>query len=323
MEFTRDLCELKEVYVNLLIEYAKKDERICIVESDLMRSGGTMPFGRMFPERTFDVGIAEADMMCIAAGLSYMGKIPFTQTFCVFATRRCLDQIEQSVAYAKQNVKICGTDPGITTELNGGTHESMDDMGIMRAIPGMTIFEPVDGNQLKKIFPQILNQYGPCYIRLFRPAPYTIFDENTEFTLGRGTVLKEGGDVTILAGGVEVADALNAWELLKAEGVNAEVINIHTLKPLDTELIIKSVSKTGCAVTAENGSIINGLGSAVAECLVEHRPVPLKRIGVRDRFGEIGHLEELKKVMGMTSDDIVLGAKEVIERRGSFENRFD
>lgn len=316
MVFEKDAKELKQTYAELLIEYGKKDERICIVEADLMRSAGTMPFSKEFPQRTFDVGIAEANMMCVAAGLSYMGKIPFTQTFCVFASRRCLDQIEQSVVYAKQNVKMCGTDPGITTELNGGTHQAMDDVGIMRGMPGMTIFEPVDGTQLRKVFPQILEKYGPCYIRLFRQKPDKIFSEDMEFELGKAALLREGEDVSIFASGVEVTEALKAWERLKAEGINAEVINIHTLKPLDEEAVLKSVGKTGCAVTAENASILNGLGSAVAECLAERYPAPLKRIGVQDRLGEIGHLEELKKVMRMSGEDIAAAAKEVMERRG-------
>ena len=315
MIFTKDEKELRDVYARLLIEYGKQDERICIVESDLMRSGGPMPFSKEFPHRTFDAGIAEADMMCIASGLSYMGKIPFTHTFCVFASRRCLDQIEQSVAYAKQNVKMCGTDPGITTELNGGTHQSLDDIGIMRGIPGMTIFEPVDSNQLRKVFPQILAAYGPCYIRLFRQKADHIYEDEQVFTLGKGTMLKEGTDVTIVASGIEVKEALIAWELLKEEGIAAEVINIHTIKPLDQEMILQSAEKTGCVITAENGSVLNGLGSAVAECLSETCPVLMKRLGVQDRLGEIGHLEELKKVMGMDGETIAIEAKKLIERK--------
>lgn len=315
MKFNKDEKELKQVYVDLLIEYAKKDERICIVESDLMRSGGTMPFSKIFPERTFEAGIAEANMMCIAAGLSYMGKIPFTHTFCVFASRRCLDQIEQSVAYSKQNVKMCGTDPGITTELNGGTHQALDDIGIMRGIPNMTIFEPVDANQLIQIFPQLLQKDGACYIRLFRQKADHIFEGSQNFELGKGVVLKEGKDVTIIATGVEVKEALLAWELLKNKGIDAEIINIHTIKPLDCELIIKSTRKTGCVITAENGSVINGLGSAVAECIGEFNPVPIKRIGIPDRFGEIGHLDELKRVMGMSAKDIAEEAERLIERK--------
>lgn len=315
MIFEKDEQELRAVYAQQLIEYAKKDPRICIVESDLMRSGGTMAFSKQFPERTFDAGIAEADMMCIAAGLSYMGKIPFTHTFCVFASRRCLDQIEQSVAYAKQNVKMCGTDPGITTELNGGTHQSLDDVGIMRGIPGMTIYEPVDANQLKAIFPQILAAPGPCYIRLFRQKADRIFDEQAHFTLGKGMLLKEGKDVTIIASGIEVKEALCAWELLQAKGIHAEVINIHTIKPLDEEMIVQSVKKTGCALTAENGSVLNGLGSAVAECLCNACPAPLKRLGIQDRFGEIGHLDELKKVMGMDGETIAAAACQLLERK--------
>lgn len=315
MNYVKETTDMKSVYSNLLIEYGKKDPRICICEADLSRSAGTSKFTEHFPERTFNVGIAEANMIGVASGLSYMGKIPFTQTFCVFASRRCLDQIEQSVAYAKQNVKMCGTDPGITTELNGGTHESLDDVGIMRAIPSMTIVEPVDSTQLKSIFPQILNQYGPCYIRLIRGVADKIYDEGTEFTLGKGTYLTRGKDVSIVASGIEVIEALKAKDLLEKDGYSAEVINIHTIKPLDEQIIIESAQKTGCMVTAENGSIINGLGSAVCECLSENYPVPIKRIGIRDRFGEIGHVDELKKVMLMTSTDIYRAAIDVMDRK--------
>ncbi len=314
MTLERENIALKEVYSDLLVEYGAKDPRIVIVEADLMRSGSTDKFQKAFPDRTFDVGIAESNMMCVAAGLSLMGKIPFTHTFAVFASRRCCDQINQSVAYAGCNVKMCGSDPGITTELNGGTHMSMDDIGILRGIPTMTVFEPVDSCQLKALFPQILALETPAYTRLFRPNAYKIFSEETDFQLGKGVVLREGTDVTLIASGIMVFEALKAAELLAQEGIGAEVINIHTIKPLDTELILASAAKTGCVVTAENGSIYNGLGSAVAEVLCENLPRPLRRIGVQDHFGQIGHVEELLDAFHMSGKDIAEAGRSLVCR---------
>ena len=303
---------LRETYVDLLTEYAKKDERLVIVEADLMKAAGTTRFGNEFPERTFNVGIQEANMIGVAAGMSAMGKIPFTHTFTPFSTRRCCDQITLSVAYAGLNVKIMGSDPGVTAELNGGTHMSMEDVAIMRNIPGMVIFEPTDSEQLKKAFPQVMYHDGPVYIRLLRRNAVKIFDESCEFELGKGIVLKEGTDVTILASGIMTAEALDAYEILKRKGISAEIINIHTIKPLDTELILKSVKKTGAVVTCENHSIINGLGSAVSEFLMENYPVPLKRVGVKDHFGEVGLTEFLKEKYGLKAQNIVSAAEHIL-----------
>ena len=303
---------LRETYVDLLTEYAKKDERLVIVEADLMKAAGTTRFGNEFPERTFNVGIQEANMIGVAAGMSAMGKIPFTHTFTPFSTRRCCDQITLSVAYAGLNVKIMGSDPGVTAELNGGTHMSMEDVAIMRNIPGMVVFEPTDSEQLKKAFPQVMYHEGPVYIRLLRRNAVKIFDESCEFELGKGIVLKEGTDVTILASGIMTAEALDAYEILKEKGINAEIINIHTIKPLDTDLILKSVKKTGAVVTCENHSVINGLGSAVSEFLMENYPVPLKRVGVKDHFGEVGLTEFLKEKYGLKAQNIVSAAEHVL-----------
>lgn len=299
---------LRETYVDLLMEYADKDERIAIVEADLARAAGTLRFQETFPERTVDVGVAEANMIGVAAGMSAMGKIPFTHTFTPFATRRVCDQVTLSVAYAGLNVKCVGSDPGVTAELNGGTHMSMEDVAIMRNIPGMIVFEPTDSEQLKKAFPQILEHYGPVYIRLLRRNAVKIFDENCEFRLGKGIVLKEGRDVSIFASGIMTAEALEAAEILKEEGIDAEIINIHTIKPLDEELVIQSARKTGAVITAENGSIINGLGAAVAECLGENCPTVMKRVGVRDHFGEVGFTDYLQEKYGLKAKNIAEAA---------------
>lgn len=303
---------LRETYVDELISAAEKDERVVILEADLMKAAGTGRFRDRFPNRTIDVGIAEANMIGCAAGLSAMGKIPFTHTFTPFSTRRVCDQVTLSVAYAKLNVKIMGSDPGVTAELNGGTHMSMEDVAVMRNIPGMIIFEPTDSAQLRAAFPEIVAHYGPVYLRLLRRAAVKIFEDGCSFKLGKGVVLKEGKDVTIAASGIMTAEALDAAELLAAKGISAEVINIHTVKPLDTELLLKSAAKTGAVVTAENHSILNGLGSAVAETLVENLPVPMRRVGVGDHFGEVGLTEFLMEKYGLKAKDICAAAEAAI-----------
>lgn len=306
---------MRETYVDLLLEYAAKDDRICLVEADLMRAVGTLRFRDVYPERCEDLGVSEANMIGVAAGMSAMGKIPFTHTFTPFATRRVCDQVTLSVAYAGLNVKMVGSDPGVTAELNGGTHMSMEDVAIMRNIPNMIVFEPTDSEQLKKAFPQVLEHNGPVYIRLLRRNAVKIFDENCEFQLGKGIVLKAGKDVTIVASGIMTAEAMDAAELLKTEGIDAEIINIHTVKPLDNELIIRSAKKTRAVVTAENGSVINGLGSAVAECISENCPCIMERVGVKDHFGEVGLTEFLKEKYGLKAKNIVRAAKNVISKK--------
>ena len=305
---------LRETYVDLLIEHAKKDQRIVIVEADLARAAGTLRFAEELPDRIVDVGVAEANMIGVAAGMSAMGKIPFTHTFTPFATRRVCDQVTLSVSYAGLNVKMMGSDPGVTAEYNGGTHMSMEDISIMRNIPEMVIFEPVDSVQLNEVFPQILAHDGPVYIRLLRRNAVKIYEAGDAFTLGKGTLIKEGEDVTIIASGIMVAEALEARKKLAQMGISAEVINIHTIKPLDKELILTSAEKTKAVVVAENHSIIGGLGSAVSECLIEDCPVPLKRVGVKDHFGEVGLTGFLKEKYGLTSKEIVLAAQSVIEK---------
>lgn len=307
---------LRETYVDLLLENAAKDDRIVLVEADLMRAGGTLRFRDQYPEKCVDLGVQEANMIGVAAGMSAMGKIPFTHTFTPFATRRVCDQVTLSVSYAGLNVKMVGSDPGVTAELNGGTHMSMEDVAIMRNIPDMIVFEPTDSAQLRSIFPQIIEHYGPVYIRLLRRNAVQIFEEGQEFTLGKGVLISEGTDVTIVASGIMTAEAVKAGEQLMTEGISAEIINIHTVKPLDEELLLKSIRKTKAVVTAENGSIINGLGSAVAECMAENCLTNLKRVGVKDHFGEVGSTEFLKEKYGLTAAEIVKAAKEVIAHKG-------
>lgn len=312
MEWKREAAELRLTYSDLLIGYGGTDERICVVEADLMSSASTQRFKKLYPDRLINVGVAEANMIGVAAGLSAMGKIPFTHTFSAFASRRCCDQVTISVAYAGLNVKMVGSDPGVSAELNGGTHMSFEDVAIMRSIPGMVVFEPVDSIQFKKLFPQILQHYGPAYIRLFRKNAWSIYDENDTFQLGKGNLLREGGDVTLVATGIMVKEALEAAECLRMEGIEAEVINIHTIKPLDEGIILASTAKTGCCVTAENASVLNGLGSAVSDCITGRKPCPVLKVGVQDRFGEVGKIDYLQKKLHLTTADIVQRAKEAI-----------
>ena len=305
MEWMRETNEMRLAYSDALIERGREDERICVVEADLMGSSSTGRFQKLFPERTIDVGVAEANMIGVAAGLAAMGKIPFTHTFTPFASRRCCDQVTLSVAYARMNVKMVGSDPGVCAELNGGTHMSFEDMAIMRNIPGMVVCEPVDSVQLRKLFGQIVDHEGPVYMRLFRKAAWKVFDESAEFTLGKAYTLKKGRDATVFATGIMVKEALDAAETLAGEGVDVEVVNIHTLKPLDTQAVLESVARTGCCVTAENAFTINGLGSAVADCVCAARPCPVLRVGVDDRFGEVGKLDYLQSALRLTAADIV------------------
>lgn len=306
---------LRDIYVDLLIDYAEKNPNMVIVEADLMTALGTKRFQEKFPNRTINVGVAEANMIGVAAGLANMGKLPFTHTFTPFATRRVFDQVTLSIAYAKLNVKMVGSDPGVTAQLNGGTHMSLEDVGIMRNMPTMTIVEPVDGVQLAGLFPQIAAHNGPVYIRLLRKEFDNIFADDQVFELGKAITIKEGTDVSIFATGIMVQQALDAEEMLAKEGISASVVNIHTLKPIDQEAICKEAKRTGAVVTAENHNIINGLGSAVAEVLSENCPTPLRRIGTRDHFGEVGETAFLMEKYGLTAQHIVDAVKDVLKQK--------
>ncbi len=307
--------EVRDIYVEGLIELAEKDERIILLEADLMTAAKTVSFKNRFPDRLINVGVAEANMIGVAAGLSAMGKIPFTHTFTPFATRRCFDQIFISIAYSGLNVKMMGSDPGVSAELNGGTHMSFEDVGIMRNIPEMVIYEPVDGNQLKKALPQLLEHNGPVYLRMIRKYTENVINEDIAFKLGMASTLVEGSDATIFASGLMVRNSLEATAELKEEGIKVRLVNMHTIKPIDQEAVRKAARETGAIVTAENHNIINGLGSAVAEILVENDPVPMKRIGVKDHFGEVGTKEFLMEKYGMTARDIAKAVREVIKRK--------
>ena len=307
--------EMRTVYCETMIALAKEDPRIVDLEADLTGAHGMKPFKAAYPERSFNVGIAEANMVGVAAGLSACGKIPFVHSFATFASRRCFDQIAVSVCYAGLNVKIVGSDPGVGAELNGGTHMALEDMGIMRTLPGMTIFEPTDSVQLRKALPAVARHEGPVYIRLFRRKAEKVFDDDYVFTLGKADLLRDGSDVTIIASGVCVANALQAAAMLAGEGVSARVLNMLTVKPVDAEAVLRAAEETGAVVTAENHSVIGGLGSAVAEVLAEGRPAPLERVGVKDHFGQVGKAPYLMGVFGIAPADVARAARRALARK--------
>lgn len=306
---------MRDAYCTTLMELASKDNRIVALDADLMKSMGMIPFSKAFPDRTFDCGIQEANMIGVAAGLSATGKVPYAHSFATFATRRCYDQVFISAAYARLNVRIIGSDPGVTAEYNGGTHMPLEDMGIMRNIPGITVIEPTDSTMLKDIIRQTADLYGIFYIRLLRKNAVKVYEEDSKFEIGKGIKLRDGKDVTILATGLMVAEAIKAGSMLKDKGIEATIINMFTLKPIDKKLIIECAQKTGAIVTAENHNILNGLGSAVSEVLAENEPTPLERVGVKDIFGEVGPLDYLKERFELTANDIVKAALKVIERK--------
>lgn len=310
-----DEFAMRDIYCATLMDLAAKNPNIVVMDADLMAAVGVSPFAKAYPEQTINCGIQEANMFGVAAGLSAVGKIPFAHTFGTFATRRACDQIFMSGAYAKLNVKVVGSDPGVTASLNGGTHMPFEDIGIMRTIPTMTIIEPTDAAMLESIVRQAATTYGMFYIRLSRKKAIKIYEKGSSFHIGQAVVLKEGSDVTIIAAGICVADSLTAAAQLEREGVSCRVVNIFAIKPIDQETIIKCAQETGAIVTAENHNIINGLGSAVAEVLVEHAPVPMERIGINDEFGEVGTVDYLKERFCLTAQDITQKARKVLARK--------
>jgi transketolase len=314
-ERIKEQTMMRAVYCNTLIELATANDQIVVLDADLMNSMGMVPFREKFPNRTFNCGVQEANMMGIAAGLSMTGKIPYAHSFGPFATRRCCDQVFMSGAYAKANVRIVGSDPGVTAAYNGGTHMPLEDLGIMRNIPEMTIMEPTDCAMLRDLIRQVASRYGMFYIRLLRKYPIKVYDDTSTFEIGKAVQLRDGDDVTIFASGIMVDVALNAADLLDQKGISVRVLNIFTLKPIDQDAIIRCARETGAIVTAENHNILNGLGSAVAEVLVEHLPTPMERIGVQDLFGEVGPEDYLRKRFELTEADIVKKAEKVLQRK--------
>ncbi|MFQ3621349.1 MAG: transketolase C-terminal domain-containing protein [Spirochaetales bacterium] len=313
MAVATEIKEMRAVYTEALIDLAKEDSRIVVLEADLMKATSTGSFGSVFPERTFNVGVAEANMIGVAAGLSAKGYIPFPATFCCFASRRAFDQFFISANYARLSVKLVGTDPGVSAAFNGGTHMSFEDIGLMRTIPKLVIVEPSDPVSLKALVREVARQEGCAYLRLHRKPIAPLYSENEPFQIGKGKVLREGQDGVIIAlGAILVPEALKAANALEKEGVSVGVIDILTVKPLDSSLVLEWAERTGAVVTAENHQIRGGLGSAVAEVLAEHSGAVLRRVGVEDEFGEVGTQEYLQQRFGLTAERIVQAMKEAI-----------
>ena len=300
-----DKIATREAYGNALLEFGAKNENIVVLDADLAEATKTCIFKKQFPERFFDCGIAENNMVSVAAGLSTCGKIPFVSTFAMFAAGRSFEQVRNSIGYPHLNVKICATHAGISVGEDGATHQCNEDIGLMRTIPGMVVINPSDGVEARAAVEAIIDYKGPAYVRFGRLALPIINDyEGYKFEIGKAIKMAEGRDVTIVANGMMVAEALGARKILAEEGISASVINVHTVKPLDVDTIVSDAKVTGAVVVSEEHNIIGGLGSAVAEALAENYPVPVVRHGVNDVYGKSGPAKELIEYYGLNAKGI-------------------
>ena len=307
-----DKMATRQAYGKALVELGAKMPNLVVMDADLSKSTMTAEFGKAYPERFFNMGIAEQNLYGAAAGLALSGKVVCASTFAMFATGRAFEIIRNSIGYTKANVKICATHAGITVGEDGASHQTFEDIALMRTIPGMTVINPSDGVSAKKLLQQAVEMYGPCYVRLGRAAVPVFYDENEEITLGKANTVRDGRDVTVIATGIMVNEAVIAAEQLAAEGIDVRVIDIHTIKPIDSEAIIKAAQETKAIVTAEEHSVIGGLGSAVAEVVVRNAPVKMAMVGQQDTYGESGKPDQLKEKYGMTAKDIAAAVKSVL-----------
>jgi transketolase len=305
----------RDAYGDALVSLGKKRNDVVVLDADLSGSTKTAKFAKVFPERFYNIGIAEQDMMGTAAGLAIAGKLPFVSTFAVFATGRAWEQVRQSICYPNLSVKIVASHSGITVGEDGGSHQSVEDIAVMRVIPHMTVIVPADGPETLQAIEAAAEHKGPCYVRVGRNKVPTLFGQDYIFKIGKAHVFNEGRDAMIIATGIMVAESLKARDLLKTEGIDAGVINMSTIKPLDAEAVITAAKRCGAIVTAEEHSIIGGLGGAVAEVLAESAPVPLVRVGIRDAFGTSGDSEGLLKHYGISANNIVASVREVIKKK--------
>ncbi len=305
----------RDAYGNYLLSLGEKNKKIVVLDADLSKSTKTNKFAQRFPERFFNMGISEADMMSTAAGFAASGFLPFASTFAVFATGRAYDQIRNSIAYTGLSVKIAATHAGLTVGEDGASHQMLEDIALMRVLPNMTVLVPADGPQTERVMEAAVAKKGPVYIRLGRPKVPVISGRKASFEIGRGDVLLEGEDLTVIACGIMVAAALEAAALLAEKGIKARVVNMASIKPLDGELVLTCARETGALVTAEEHSVIGGLGGAVAELVCSHCPVPVERVGVQDTFGESGAPDELLKKYRLTAGDIAAAAGRALKRK--------
>ena len=309
--------ETRQGFGEGIYELGKNNPNVVALTADLAGSMKLHPFIKDFPERYIQCGIGEANMMGIAAGLTIGGKIPFTTTFANFSTGRVYDQIRQSIAYSNKNVKICASHAGLTLGEDGATHQILEDIGLMKMLPGMTVIVPCDFNQTKAATIAIADYIGPVYLRFGRPKWPNFTEINPAFKIGKAQVFSEGTDISIFACGHLVWIAIEAGKLLEEKGISVEVINIHTIKPLDVDAILQSIKKTGCAVTAEEHNIIGGLGDSIAQVAAKNFPIPIEYVGTKDTFGESGPPKDLLKKYGLDIPDIVAAAEKVLTRKKS------
>ncbi len=295
----------RQSYGETLVSLGKENENIVVLDADLAGATKTDLFAKEYPDRFFDMGIAEANMLGTAAGLATCGKIPYASTFAMFAAGRGYDQIRNSICYPNLNVKICATHAGITVGEDGATHQMLEDISLMRSLPNMTVISPADDTQARWVIEEISKRKGPTYVRLARLATPVIYDENQKFEIGKAVSIGEGTDATIFATGVTVSEAIKAQKELKQKGIDIRVVDIHTIKPIDEEMILKCAKETKRLISIEDHSIIGGLGSAISEVLTEKYPVKLERMGMKDIFGKSGKAEELLEYFGLTSQAIV------------------
>ncbi|KGQ29870.1 transketolase [Gallibacterium genomosp. 2] len=302
----KDTLEMRAVYASTMAELIQENPLIIDLEADLMSSMSMDKVQKLYPKHVINCGIMEAHSIGLAAGMSIAGHIPFFHTFTAFASRRCLDQLFMSVDYQQNNVKVIASDAGITSAHNGGTHMSFEDMGIVRGLASTVVMEMTDAAMMESIVRQLASLKGFYWVRTIRKQATKIYSDNEEFVIGKAKVLQQGKDVTLIANGIMVAEALRAADILAEQHqISAAVIDMFTLKPIDTETIVKFAQKTGKVVTCENHSIENGLGSAVAEVLVEYCPVPMRRVGIKQRYGQVGTVDFLQKEYQLTAEDIV------------------
>lgn len=305
----------KDIIGDVLIELAEQDPRVMVFDADLANASGLSRFGKRFPDRLFDCGIQEANMVGMAASASDAGAIPFAHTFAAFAARKCIDQVFLAACYADMDLKLIGSDPGITAATNGGSHQAMEDMGIFMGLNNITLLEPSDGIQYEWMLRTIKDTRGVFYLRINRKNERQLYQKDAQFTLGKGNVLREGTDATIIASGIEVYEALDAADLLAKEGIEVRVVDMFCWRPIDRELVAESAQKTGAIVTAENHVVATGLGSAVAHVVAEECPVPMGYIGVQERYGEVGSIPYLLKTFGMDAASIAEKVRQTIARK--------
>lgn len=314
-KITADDKQMRAYYSEEIVRMIDAGEPVMALDADLMRAIGLLPYRADHSDSIVDCGIAEGNMMGVAAGLSAEGFVPFAHSFAAFASRRAFDQVYMSGGYAQLNVKVVGSDPGVGSALNGGTHQANEDIALMSAVPGMTIVEPSDSAMLVDLLPKIASSYGMFYLRLFRLATPKIYAKGSNFEIGKAVTLRDGKDATIIASGLEVVEAVKAAEILSERGISVRVLDMFTIKPIDRAAVLAAARDTGAIVTAENHNVVGGLGAAVAQVICEECPVPMGRIGIQDIFGEVGFTPLLMERFGLTSTDIANKVQETIQKK--------